>query len=183
MIKLLRSVCVAISATLALSCLPGCSLHLSSLPDDGSPRLIDVSAKERALGEFYAGNTLLFLWASWCPECVVELSSLNIVKRNLSSRDVNVIAVAINDDVGSVRECPPVRNAAYPVLIDIRDQVRSRYPISSLPTTFLLDSSGKPQPLIDPEDGLPKDSVSGFREWQSKAGTRAIIDSLSLKKP
>lgn len=174
---------LAAALCLCVIFLSGCSLSSRSLKDDGTPRLIDLAGKEHTLGEYFAGHTLMILWASWCPECVVELSSLNLVKKNLAARDIRVITVAINDDLGSVRECPPVRHAQYPVLIDIKNQVRLKYPLNSLPTVYLLNQEGEPVSLIDPEDGLPKSEVTGFREWQSKAGTRAILDSLSTQKP
>ena len=181
--SLLHRLCVTSLLFFSLICLFSCSLSSSQLPDDGTPRIIDLAGKERALGEFFAEHTLLFLWASWCPECVVELSALNSAKRNLSARDLSIVTVAINDDVASVRECPPVRNATYPVLLDVKDQIRSRYPVTSLPTVYLLDRKGTVLPLVDPEDGKAKNSVSGFREWQSKAGIRAILDSISTGKP
>lgn len=160
-----------------------CSMKTTLSDSDNSPRLIDLEGKEHSLGEYYGQHTLVFFWASWCPECIVELSSLNMVKHNMRSRNLSIVAVAINDDLTAVRQAPPVRHAEYPVLLDAKDRMRDHYPIHSLPTAYLLDSTGKPLALIDPEDGKAKSAVTGFREWQSKAGTRAIIDSISADRP
>ena len=103
---------------------------------------------------------------------------LNTVVQKLEGKQVQVVMDAIDDSIESFKSLPPTRSARYPIFVDAKDQVKEEYPVSGLPTVYLLDANGDTLPLIDPEDGEAKDSVVGFREWQSEAGIRAILQSL-----
>ena len=97
-----------------LSCLiSGCFLSRSaSFPHD-TPKVLDISGREQSLAQYTHTPTLLFLWASWCPECLVELDNLDTVKEKLKGYNVEIVAVAISDSLESVLSIPPVRRAPY----------------------------------------------------------------------
>lgn len=156
----------------------GCSLSWQSPASHQAPKVLDLHGHEQSFAAYAHAPMLLFLWASWCPECLVELDNLDTVKEKLKGHNVQIVAVAISDTLESVLSVPLVRRALFPVLIDVQSAVRNRYPVSGLPTTYLLDKNGRPILLIDPEDGQEKKYVMGFREWQSAAGIQAIIGSL-----
>lgn len=156
----------------------GCSLPWQSPASHDAPKVLDVHGREQSFAAFAHAPVLLFLWASWCPECLVELDNLDTVKEKLKGHNVQIVAVAISDTLDGVLSLPLVQRAPFPILIDAQNAVRDRYPVSGLPTTYLLGKNGRPIPLIDPEDGQEKNYVMGFREWQSAAGIQAIIGSL-----
>ncbi len=158
----------------------GCFLKPAS-PGDSALRVVDLDARESGLDQHFGRYTMLFLWASWCPECVLELGSLNLVQKKLTGKGIKIIAVAVQDELDAVKELPPVQSAAYTVLLDQKNRLKERYPVSELPTAYLLDSNGNSVPLIDPEDNIVKKKVVGFKEWQSAAGIDAIIRSTELK--
>lgn len=162
----------------ALFAFSGCSIQQSSKPPVVDPiNVIDLNGKTRALEDYLGSPTLLVLWASWCPECLAELGTLNSVTRQLTSKGVQLITVAIQDDLDSVRSIPQTSHALFPVLIDIKGEVLSRYPADGLPSAYLLGPEGDILPLIDPEDGQTKSPVVGLRSWQSRAGQKAVFDS------
>lgn len=168
----------ALFCALLCGLISSCSIWSRHSNSHDAPKVIDLNSREQSLAQYIHAPTLLFLWASWCPECLVEIDNLDTVKEKLAGHNVQIVAVAISDTLEGVLAFPPVKRAPFPVLIDIRSQVRDRYPVSGLPTTYLLDHTGKPRRLIDPEDGQEKKYVMGFREWQSAAGIKAITDSL-----
>ncbi|MBR5227783.1 MAG: TlpA family protein disulfide reductase [Clostridia bacterium] len=44
---------------------------------------------------FKGKNTILFMWASWCPNCNSELDDLNeILKKYKNDKDVNIVFIA-----------------------------------------------------------------------------------------
>ena len=156
----------------------GCAHKQVSLaPTESSIHVLDLQGKTRSYNDYLGSPTLLILWASWCQECLAELGTLNIASRLLEAQGIKLIAVAIQDDLESVRSLPQVGRAMFPVLLDVKGEFLERYPAEGLPTAYLVDRVGKPVPLVDPEDGRAKMSVVGLRSWQSAAGQRAIMKS------
>lgn len=44
---------------------------------------------------FKGKNTVLFMWASWCPNCATEFDALNeILKKYKNDKDVNIVFIA-----------------------------------------------------------------------------------------
>ena len=44
---------------------------------------------------FEGKNTILFMWASWCPNCATEMQALNdIIEKYKNDKDVNIVFIA-----------------------------------------------------------------------------------------
>ena len=175
LLNLFRIYCIL----LALFTVSGCAiLQDSNASNPHSINILDLKGNTRPLEDYLGSPTLLVLWASWCPECLAELGNLNTATRHLGVQGVQVIAVAIQDDLESVKSVPQVNHAIFPVLIDVKGELLDRYPTDGLPSAYLIGPEGEIYQLIDPEDGLTKKPVIGFRSWQSIAGQKAILDSI-----
>jgi thiol-disulfide isomerase/thioredoxin len=172
-----------VSLALVLICSCSSNINSSTPIKSQSAFLIDLEGKERAFDDYLGAPTLLIFWASWCGECLAEMNILNAATRALARSNVQLIAVAIQDDLNSVNSLPHSQNAVFPILIDIKDQLREKFPVDGLPTAYLLDENGGALKLIDPEDGVLKDSVVGIREWQTKKGYGAVLRSLPNGMP
>lgn len=155
----------------------GCFLAPSA-PSHPQFQVIDLFGRDRALDSYFGTRTVLFLWASWCPECVLELGNLNLLQKKLSGSGVRIIAVAVQDELSALNDLPPVKTATFPILLDLKNRLKDLYPVSELPTAYLLDGKGRPIPLMDPEDRIKKNKVVGFKEWQSTEGISAILASV-----
>jgi thiol-disulfide isomerase/thioredoxin len=151
----------------------------SALTQNVDVNILDLSGKTRPFDDYLGSPTLLILWASWCQECLAELNTLNTASRLLGAHGIRLVAVAIQDDLENVKSLPQTSRAIYPILLDVKGDFLERYPTEGLPTAYLIDRTGKPIPLIDPEDGQASISIVGLRSWQSAAGQRAVIDSWS----
>jgi len=86
---------------------------------------------------------ILNFWASWCPPCRVEMPALQSVYDRYQS-DIIILAInASNQDVlGSVSGIQTEFGLTFPILLDLTGSTQVAYAITSLPTTFFIDSDG-----------------------------------------
>jgi len=83
-------------------------------------------------------------WATWCPPCRREMSSLEHLYQTTSDKGVEVIAVNIGEDPDTV--FPFMGNLeAYPnfqIVFDTEALLMDQWKVQGLPTTFIVDKEG-----------------------------------------
>lgn len=99
----------------------------------------DTLAIERLRGQVVLVN----FWATWCPPCRVEMPGFQSVYER-RRRDGFVI-LGLSSDVASasVREFLDERGITYPVAMATRPVTRAFGDPRLLPTSFLIDRSGR----------------------------------------
>jgi DsbE subfamily thiol:disulfide oxidoreductase len=85
---------------------------------------------------------LVNFWASWCTPCKEEMPELERIARELGGR-ASVVGIDWNDSTQNAKAFIRQHDLTYPILRDGSGEVASRYGISGLPTTFVLDSDGR----------------------------------------
>ncbi len=93
-----------------------------------------------------AGKVLLVnFWATWCPPCVEELPSMHHARDQFSRDDFEVIAVNAGEKVdeiqGFLNRLPT--KLTFPIIVDQHLTVYADWRVRPLPTTFLVDRSGR----------------------------------------
>lgn len=99
-------------------------------------------------GQFHLADTegkvlLLDFWATWCPPCVASLPHLERIHGQFADRGFSVVGV--NQEPGEearVRAFVAGRGLSFPSVVD-HGHVGTRYGVTSLPTTYLVDRKGK----------------------------------------
>jgi len=88
---------------------------------------------------------VLNFWATWCVPCIQEIPSFNRMNRQLESKGVVFVGVSMDEDgaplVKSFLKKHPIQ---YAVALG-NEQVAQSFQVNQLPTTVVLDRSGKPQ--------------------------------------
>ncbi len=107
---------------------------------------------------------LINMWATWCPPCIAEMSSLQDLY-NEYKQDVAFLFIT-NDNKQEVKTFLENKNYNFPVYFP-KTQYPNDLKCNSLPTTFLISKEGK---IIIQKRGLAK--------WNSKR-IKKIIDSLT----
>jgi len=131
--------------------------------------LKDVNGQTIHLKDFRGKSILLNFWATWCEPCKQELPSMQKLYESLNKKGIEVVAISIDrTDQGKVQEYAKQYHLTFPVLLDPDQKIRKNYYIMGLPTSYLIDASGKLRGF-----------VSGAREWDSAASEEVM---LSLKE-
>ena len=88
---------------------------------------------------------LLNFWATWCPACVAEMSSLDSLAMLENKKNLKVIAVNVNE--GGPSEVKPFLSKfkfkKMSILYDSTNKSSKDFAIRGLPTTFLISPKGK----------------------------------------
>lgn len=84
-------------------------------------------------------------WATWCPPCRREMTSLE--KLYLATKDNHVVVVAVNmgEDIETVfsfiNSIEP--SPSFPIVFDTDSSVMEQWKVVGLPTTYIVDKKGK----------------------------------------
>lgn len=108
---------------------------------------VDSAGAPTSLEQFRGKMVLVNLWATWCPPCVAELPSLEVLNARLRGKGFAVVAISLDRapdaparlaDFWAAREIEQM-----PYYWDKERLVPGRWTYEGLPTSYLLDRSGK----------------------------------------
>ncbi len=105
-------------------------------------RLKDLKGAEVALNEFKGKVVLVDFWATWCGPCREEMPDLDKLHRQLSGKDVVVLALDVNEPLETVAEYIGKEKFTFPVLLADGTDVMDRYGVHAYPTLFAIDKKG-----------------------------------------
>ena len=111
-----------------------------------APRFSVVGLKGDTVvvGDSAKGVTLLNVWATWCTSCREEFAELERIRRENDSRGLNVVAISVDQGTDvKVRKFVEAQGSGFRVAHDKDSRITAPYGIAGLPTSFLLDRSGK----------------------------------------
>lgn len=112
--------------------------------------------------ENYRGKwVVLNLWATWCVPCVAEMPTLDKLHRRYSKAGLEVVAINVDGQAG-VRQygqrvgLSDIQNfyrqagvRYLPIHLDTQDIIPLSYQVKQLPTTFMIDPTGRVVGVLD----------------------------------
>ncbi|HET8796060.1 MAG TPA: TlpA disulfide reductase family protein [Thermoanaerobaculia bacterium] len=109
---------------------------------------------------------LLNIWATWCGPCRYEIPELQKMHDQYASKGFEVIGVSVDESgVEAVRQFVDEQKMTYPIALDPEGRIASLMQTSVLPTTVLVDRSGrivwKKYGLISENDPELKKAIEG----------------------
>ncbi|MGL2966308.1 peroxiredoxin family protein [Flavobacterium sp. XGLA_31] len=100
-----------------------------------------VSLKE-SLGK----ATLIDFWASWCQPCRMENPNVVALYNEFHSKGLNIISVSLDNDAVKWKEAIAKDKLSWTQISNLKemeDPIAVQYGVEQIPTTFLLDATGK----------------------------------------
>ena len=87
---------------------------------------------------------LLNVWATWCGPCRYEIPELQAIHNRFGPRGFEVIGVSVDESgAEAVRQFVTEHEMTYPIVLDPNGKLADLLRTSVLPTTVLLDRTGK----------------------------------------
>lgn len=115
---------------------------------------------------------LVHFFATWCEPCRPELASLDRLKAEVGSRGLEILAISVAEVEPRLRRFFADNPVGFPILLD-RDRATSRaWGIDALPSTVVLDRTGR-----------PRLAVRGDLDWQRPDVVAALEILMSEPDP
>jgi peroxiredoxin len=117
--------------------------EVGELAPDFSLETLD--GEEIRLSDFRGERVVLNFWASWCGPCREEMPDIQRVSED---KDVTVLGINLTyseDSVEEISEFASQFELTFPILLDTNGSVSHLYRIQPIPTTYILDATGKIQ--------------------------------------
>ena len=110
-----------------------------------SVRFTSPEGEELGWEDFDGQYLLVNFWATWCAPCVVELPSLDKLRKRFEGQGLEVIAVSID----KVRPQEQIKKFLYnrrisnfAAYLDDYDDIQRNIRMRGIPTTYLLGPNG-----------------------------------------
>jgi thiol-disulfide isomerase/thioredoxin len=85
-------------------------------------------------------RVVLNFWATWCLPCVEEMPELQHAAD--ADSDLVVLAINRNELPEAIARFVPKVNVTFPLVADLGGRIGDRYEVTSLPTTYFINSDG-----------------------------------------
>jgi cytochrome c biogenesis protein CcmG, thiol:disulfide interchange protein DsbE len=129
-----------------------------------------LDGKPAHLSDLRGKVVLLNFWATWCPPCVDETSSLLQLQRQIAPRGGMVLGVSLDEDQQAYDEFLKAYKINFPTYRDTSQQIPLLYGTTMYPDTYVIDRKGR----VDRK-------IVGPQEWTSSEMTTYIDSLLDVK--
>ena len=106
-----------------------------------TPQGVTVSLKE-SLGKV----TVIDFWASWCGPCRKENPAVVALYNEFHAKGLNIIGVSLDKDAAKWKEAIAKDKLTWTQISNLqewKDPIALQYKVKQIPTTYLLDETGK----------------------------------------
>jgi peroxiredoxin len=140
-------------------------------------RLPDLNGNKIALSDFKGRVIFLNFWATWCPSCVEEMADIQRLHQLFEGKKFVIVTINVKESRSQIKRFLESQKLTFTTLMDPSGETLNRFSIRAIPTTIILDRSGRViDTIIGPRDWASKTSISKFKYLIDKdAGSSSTV--------
>jgi peroxiredoxin len=127
----------------------------------------DAAGNRVDSSSFRGKLVLLNFWATWCPPCVEEMPSLQLLQDSLGDDGLKVVAVSVDERYSDIPPFVAEHGLRFLVLHDLGKRVSRRYEVFQFPETWIIR-----------RDGTLASHIIGARDWAAPGSLEIFRDLL-----
>ncbi|MCI0352605.1 MAG: TlpA family protein disulfide reductase [Acidobacteriales bacterium] len=113
----------------------------------------DQSGKEHSLSQLRGKVVLVNFWATWCPPCLDEMPSMQLLQRRMDNKPFVMLALSVDSSWEPVNQFMKQNELTLPVYADFDKRISTLYGTHVFPETYILDKKGKvAYKVVGPKD-------------------------------
>jgi thiol-disulfide isomerase/thioredoxin len=107
--------------------------------------LLNLDGQQISLSSMKGKVVIVNFWATWCPPCRREFSSMERLGKIMSGRPLEILPINVGETVEVIEgftatlDSPPL----FQMLLDREGDAMAMWPVRGLPTTFIVDKRGR----------------------------------------
>lgn len=105
--------------------------------------LVDIDGNLHRLSDYRGKVLIVNFWATWCPPCREEMPSMDRAWKLLEEEGILMLAVNVGEDEETIFQFTANYPVEFPLLMDRDSKATEQWPIRGLPTTFVVDPTGR----------------------------------------
>ncbi len=106
-------------------------------------KLKTLDGKQVSSKDFEGKVVLVDFWATWCPPCVRGIPDLIALQEAYGAKGLAVVGISLDDRDSDVKKFIKEKSVNYTVVMGNEEVAGEFGGISSIPTAFLIDRTGK----------------------------------------
>jgi len=131
--------CAAAAAVAALAV----SLPAQMAPGKAFPPLSAAGLTGGTLPDTAGKVVIVDFWASWCAPCRASFPAYSRIQAQYASRGLVVVAVSVDDSADPYSAFIAKMKPGFATLLDSKHALVADVQVPTMPTSYLLDRSGK----------------------------------------
>ncbi|MBV8342644.1 MAG: TlpA family protein disulfide reductase [Gammaproteobacteria bacterium] len=105
--------------------------------------LASRAGQDVSLAQYKGQVVMLNFWASWCGPCRQEMPLLESIYKKYSKMGFTLLGVNVEPDAQAANEWLKQTPVSFPILYDKDSKVSKLYDVAGMPSTVIIDRSGK----------------------------------------
>ncbi|HEY4448651.1 MAG TPA: TlpA disulfide reductase family protein [Steroidobacteraceae bacterium] len=118
---------------------------LAGTPTSSAPAftLAARSGQDVSLAQYKGQVVMINFWASWCGPCRQEMPLLESIYKKYNKMGFTMLGVNVEPDSNAANEWLKATPVSFPILYDRDSKVSKLYDVAGMPSTVIIDRSGK----------------------------------------
>lgn len=99
--------------------------------------------RQVSLAQYRGQVVMINFWASWCGPCRQEMPLLESIYKRYNKLGFTLLGVNVEPDSQAADEWLKETPVSFPILYDKESKVSKLYEVAGMPSTVIIDRSGK----------------------------------------